>query len=126
MYYVVDQYTTANRDHAKANAEFKKQFLDNKFGYVCSVCDRLWFKKDLRSVPRASIGLLAIEFPGEDVSKFIACNTCYKMLAKLKVPQLLRLNGFVYPEYPSHLPPLDIITERLLAPRNPFMQIRRL
>jgi len=57
-----------NRDHAKADAEFKKQFLDNKFDFVCSVCDRLWFEKDLRPVPRGSIGLLATEFPGEDVS----------------------------------------------------------
>ncbi|XP_049514317.1 uncharacterized protein LOC119432693 [Dermacentor silvarum] len=35
-------------------------------------------------------------------------------------------NGFNYPEYPTHLPPLDCISERLISPRLPFMQIRRL
>ena len=93
MDYVVVQHTTANIDHAKADAEFKKQFLDNKFCFVCSVCDRLWFEKDLRPVPRGSIGLLATEFPGEDVSTFRACNTCYKSLAQLKVPQRVRVSG---------------------------------
>ena len=62
-----------------AEAEFKKQFLDNKSGFVCSACDRLWFEKDLRPIPRGSIGLLATEFPGEGVSTFRACNTCYQL-----------------------------------------------
>lgn len=35
-------------------------------------------------------------------------------------------NGFTYPEYPTHLPPLDCISEHLISPRLPFMQIRRL
>ncbi|GFY13124.1 ATP-dependent DNA helicase [Trichonephila clavipes] len=35
-------------------------------------------------------------------------------------------NGFKYPQFPSHLPPLDILSERLISPRIPFMQIRRL
>ncbi|XP_067647614.1 uncharacterized protein [Eurosta solidaginis] len=35
-----------------AHREFQTKFLDNPFGYVCSVCDRLWFKLDLKP-PRA-------------------------------------------------------------------------
>lgn len=35
-------------------------------------------------------------------------------------------NGFVYPKIPSHLPTLNLIEQRLISPRVPFMQIRRL
>jgi hypothetical protein len=72
------------------------------------------------------MNLLTNEFQGEDVSKFVACNTCYQSLVNKKVPTLSRSNGFVYPKYPTHPPSLDIITERLVALRIPFMQIRRL
>ena len=35
-------------------------------------------------------------------------------------------NGFVYPPKPDHLPPLDPVGLRLVSPRLPFIQIRRL
>ncbi|GFW30879.1 hypothetical protein TNCV_2939811 [Trichonephila clavipes] len=35
-------------------------------------------------------------------------------------------NGFVYPEIPRHLSTLDLVSEGLISPRIPFMQIRRL
>jgi hypothetical protein len=56
--FVVVQPEKVDADHSRADAEFKKRFLDNTFGYACSVCDRLWFDKDLRSVPRESLNLL--------------------------------------------------------------------
>lgn len=34
--------------HARAHEEFRKSFTMNDFGYACSVCDRLWFKNDLK------------------------------------------------------------------------------
>lgn len=34
--------------HKLAHDDFKKKFTDNIFGYSCSVCDRLWFKDDLK------------------------------------------------------------------------------
>lgn len=37
-----------------------------------------------------------------------------------------RSNGYPYPEKPPHLPILDPLTERLISPRIPYMQIRRL
>lgn len=40
--------------------------------------------------------------------------------------RLSRSNGFKHPEYPKHLPSLDVITERLVSHRILFMQIRRL
>jgi len=49
-------------------------------------------------VPRESVGLLTKEFPGEDVSKFLVCNTCYQSLVDNKVARLSRSNGFEYPD----------------------------
>lgn len=42
------------------------------------------------------------------------------------MPILSKYNGFVYPKLPCDLPRLDPISERLISPRLPFMQIRRL
>lgn len=54
------------------------------------------------------------------------CNTCYKTLLNNKVPHFATINGFRYPPFPSDLPPLNPISEGLVSPRLPFMQIRRL
>lgn len=34
--------------HAKAHENFDLKFRKNPFGYSCTVCDRLWFKNDLK------------------------------------------------------------------------------
>lgn len=39
--------------HGSARAHFHKNFNDNPFGYVCSICNRLWFKKDLKLLTNA-------------------------------------------------------------------------
>jgi hypothetical protein len=69
---------------------------------------------------------LAREFVDEDVSQFKVCAICWLSLNKQQIPALSRSNEFVYPPYPTDLPPLDCITERLISARLPFMQIRRL
>ena len=38
--------------------EFADRFTDNEFGYVCSVCDSLWYKRDIRGIPDKSIAML--------------------------------------------------------------------
>lgn len=35
-------------NHAKAHLEFKKKFKHDSFGHSCAVCDRLWWKNDLK------------------------------------------------------------------------------
>ncbi|KAH9372192.1 hypothetical protein HPB48_019227 [Haemaphysalis longicornis] len=45
---------------------------------------------------------------------------------KGKLPQFSTTNGFVYPPKPSSLPRLNDVEERMVAPRIPFMNIRRL
>lgn len=42
------------------------------------------------------------------------------------IPNYAAYNGFKYPEMSLHLPKLDFVTARLLSPRIPFMQIKRL
>ncbi|CAG5043985.1 unnamed protein product [Parnassius apollo] len=61
--------------------------------------------------------------PGEIVQ---VCSTCYTSLGKEKIPLMSTYNGFAYPKIPSHLPTLNLIEQRLISPRIPFMQIRRL
>ncbi|GFY21521.1 uncharacterized protein TNCV_1166691 [Trichonephila clavipes] len=52
--------------------------------------------------------------------------TCSKSIDANKIPTLSRSNGFRYPPKPSGLPLLGPISIRLISPRLPFMQIRRL
>jgi hypothetical protein len=80
---------------------------------------------DLKQVKEKHMSVLAPEFPDMDVAQFEACVTCTATLDRDQVPSLSSSNGFTYPPYPTHLPPLDCISERLVAPRLPFMQIRR-
>lgn len=59
-------------------------------------------------------------------SQYVVCLTCKRSLSKGKMPNLAKVNGFIYPERPVDLPPLDPISERLISPLLPFMQVRRL
>lgn len=111
-----------------ADDQFDRLFLQNEFGYACDVCDRLWFKQDLVKVTPREINVLKEDFEGHDyqVENFKICSTCRQSLSHNRIPHLSQTNGYKYPDHPSALPPLDPITERLISPRLPFMQIRRL
>ena len=54
------------------------------------------------------------------------CHTCFASLNKGKIPLMSTYNGFAYPNLPTDLPNLNLIEQRLISPRIPFMQIRRL
>jgi hypothetical protein len=69
---------------------------------------------------------VAPEFPDMDIAQFKACVTRTAAPDRDQVPRLSSSNGFTYPPYTAHLPPLYCISERLVAPRLPFMQTRRL
>jgi hypothetical protein len=67
---------------------------------------------DLKQVKEKHISVLARDFPDMDVAQFNACVTCTATLDRDKVPSLSSRNGFTYPPYPTHLHPLDCISER--------------
>jgi hypothetical protein len=80
----------------------------------------------MKHVPQKAVDFLLEKYPGLDSYNMSVCNTCYKTLLSNKVPRFATINGFYYPPFPSDLPPLDPISERLVSPRLPFIQIRRL
>ena len=45
-----ERYTNYQQ-HQRAHEEFYKLFKMNPFGHACTVCDRLWFKNDLKVAP---------------------------------------------------------------------------
>ena len=59
-------------------------------------------------------------------NKLNVCSTCKRSVDQQKIPLLSVHNGFSYPVIPAHLPTLNLIEQRLISPRIPFMQIRRL
>lgn len=90
------------------------------------MCDRLWFTNDLKPITEVAGRMLLEAGHFASVVDFKVCQTCRSSLQRGAVPTLSSSNGFVYPRYPRDLPPLDPISERLISPRLPFMQIRRL
>jgi hypothetical protein len=53
-----------------------KTFYSNDLGHVYGVCDRLWFKKDLKVTNGKFFSLLLSEFSNEDVSSLKLCDNC--------------------------------------------------
>ncbi|GBM13725.1 hypothetical protein AVEN_89992-1 [Araneus ventricosus] len=106
---------------------FAKHFTENKFGHVCNVCDSVRFLKDVTPSCKNEkfLSALSAEFPDKDVQAFNLCGSCEISLYNSKIPPLSRTNGFIYPDRPD-LQSLDPISERLISPRLPFIQIRRL
>ncbi|XP_039453727.1 uncharacterized protein LOC120432566 [Culex pipiens pallens] len=113
-------------DCAKADIAFHKKFTDNKLGLRDGFLPFAYPGNDLRSITSDGGRVLVEAGHFESVAGFKVCQTCHNSLRNGKVPTLSTSNGFTYPEKPANLPPLDPITERLIAPRLPFMQIRRL
>jgi hypothetical protein len=81
---------------------------------------------DLKSATAAVSRFLQEAFPGEDAAKSELCRNCLDACKRRRVSAMSRSNGYRYPPYPTHLPKLGPIEERLVYPRLPYMQIRRL
>lgn len=54
----------------------------------------------------------------------LVCRTCYQHLKENKIPACSLTNSLGFPEKPSELD-LTSLDERLVAPRIPFMQLRK-
>jgi hypothetical protein len=66
-----------------------------------------------------------VELPPQQLemvsSTYSVCSTCKRSLSNGTVPRIATVNGFVYPDVPAGLPPLDPVSELLISPRLPFM-----
>ncbi|GFS84459.1 uncharacterized protein TNCV_4606431 [Trichonephila clavipes] len=106
---------------AKSPSEYKREYrarrktLQNTLVILC-----------LRDGNATETPPCAINYRALDRRYIKACYNCRQSLNRKSIPNLSKYNGFVYPEIPGHLSTLDLISERLISPRIPFMQIRRL
>lgn len=120
------------QQNSSAHREIQKDFLENDFGHVCHICDNLWFKKDLKIVVNKdttpNIQFIRKMVENVDLAEIKICSTCLTTINKNRVPPLSVYNGFKYSPLPENLrnSSLDLVTERFISPRIPFMQIRRL
>uniref|UniRef100_A0A6B0V4E5 Uncharacterized protein n=1 Tax=Ixodes ricinus TaxID=34613 RepID=A0A6B0V4E5_IXORI len=80
-------YTVKLGESASATRTFETDFVNNPFGYVCDLCERLWHMKDLTPVSSAMRETLSLAAPpewGETVAR--VCTTCKNFLVKQKIP----------------------------------------
>lgn len=96
----------------------QKEFIDNPLGIVCDVCGRIWIRKVVRKTMLHSHVLHRQLFPEGQVADHVVCSTCAASPRANKVPNHSTTNGYVYP----FLPKLNLVSERLVSPRIPFMQ----
>ncbi|XP_044598993.1 uncharacterized protein LOC123275134 [Cotesia glomerata] len=83
-----------------AHKEFNDKFLNNMFGHKCSVCDRLWFKLDLKSPRAEDEQLLRVIVENYNtVEDILLCNTCYQAIGRKVIPIMSTYNGFKYEKY---------------------------
>lgn len=120
-------YNTYARN-SSAHIQFNKQFIQNDFGYACKICNRLWFKSDLKTLDEESFEFIRTFLPDVHENSIAVCSTCRTSIKIKSIPKMAAHNGFEYPTIPDNFRncPLDLVSERLVSPRIPFMQIRRL
>ncbi|CAG4939053.1 unnamed protein product [Colias eurytheme] len=87
--------------HNGAHNLFKTLFEDNPFGFVCPVCDRVWFKNDLKSIRLSCNAILEQICPTDSLQDILVCATCKTSLTAGKIPNLAVHNGFEYPPKPN-------------------------
>jgi hypothetical protein len=85
---------------------FEKSCYGNKLGFVCAVCDRIWFQNDLI---RSHAAMLQFLRQDEDVQQFMLCSNRWTSLKQGEVTTLSN------PPKPTHLPRLDPLRERLIS-----------
>jgi hypothetical protein len=64
--------------YKRADDTFHKIFVNNTFGHVCDVCDRIWSKLDLSLITISQVAVLEEEFANERdrLPTFKLCSTC--------------------------------------------------
>ena len=59
LHYLWKNYSTYGR-HSSAHVQFRTQFIQNKFGYACKICDTLWFEGNLKNLIHDSVEFVRI------------------------------------------------------------------
>ncbi|GFQ76929.1 ATP-dependent DNA helicase [Trichonephila clavata] len=72
--------------------EFKTKFLENNFGAVCSVCDRLWHENNMKRLPLRAKELFSAEFPDVSFETASVGARCHLALSSPHAHILLWLN----------------------------------
>ena len=49
------EYISTYGTHSSAHVQFHKQFIQNKFGYACKICDTLWSEGNLKNLIHNSV-----------------------------------------------------------------------
>lgn len=63
LYEVTLPIYTNYYQHSNGHLDFHKNFKNNTFGYSCAVCDRLWWKTDLRKTSDQHGDILQLIIP---------------------------------------------------------------
>lgn len=118
------QTYSAFQQNSSAHRQFEKDFVKNEFGHACDICDRLWFRKDLKYLQdndaTPNIEFIRTLLSNFAILKIKICSTCFTAIQKRRIPPLSVYNGFKYPPLPDCLKefPLDLVTERLMSPNS--------
>lgn len=88
------------------------QFTDNPFGNVCSVCERLSSRSDLKPLLDRCRETLQRAFPNLDPCQLKLCSTCMRPVREVDIPHLSTSNGCKYPPKPAHLLELNAARRR--------------
>ncbi|GFW97957.1 uncharacterized protein TNCV_2599961 [Trichonephila clavipes] len=83
--------------HKTGHKPFQERFADNPFGHGCSICDRLWFRDDLRTPAAANKSILQNILLGINLKDFKSCYNCRQSVSWKSIPNLSDYNVFVYP-----------------------------
>ncbi len=101
--------------------------------YICTCCDQLWYRSSVtqcnaslyESCSREILNLCLTGLKSIDNTEWI-CSTCHSNLKAGKLPTCAKANKMTFPEKPDVLKDLTPLEERLILPRIPFMQVRKL
>ncbi|KAK8777825.1 hypothetical protein V5799_020834 [Amblyomma americanum] len=89
-----NRQATATIMKEAATMIFTDKFLDNLFGYSCSVCDRLWFENDFTAAALHQLPVLSCEFPDSDLLMFRLCASSLSSVRSDQVPHLSGTKGY--------------------------------
>ncbi|GFR46302.1 hypothetical protein Agub_g7742, partial [Astrephomene gubernaculifera] len=100
--------------------------------YACCCCDRRLFKHSVVEVTDSLYNTLCEPW-ATNVAGWVTrggsghiCHTCLGSIRRNRCPRFSVDNGLGFPDIPDELQGIPELSERLIARRVPFLQLRRL